>query len=981
LLQRTRQAAVEGAHDAAPKAVTRGPLASHIGNQAQLRRLEAKSAPADLRVGPVDDPLEREADAVADRVMRMPEPGIALARAPLQVSRKCADCAEEEEKKKLQRKATAQHAAPGEAPAIVHDALRATGQPLDPATRAYFEPRFGYDFSDVRIHTGPSAETSAQAVHALAYTVGQNVVFNAGQYSPQTNQGQRLLAHELTHVVQQRSGAALRLQRDHVKEQQEPGQYSPTAFLRSSWKEVNDLGIAYQEKADDKHPGGATVLDAPSGKQIAHLDQNAKVFILREGIVGGDRWYAVVVKDTGVFGYIQREFIWRNLPDPGSVVIKIHSGESPLEIAARHYTGKGFDQWGKDKRYVVNALVYVNQQAKHNTKDSPGLEKQEGVDAPWFEATARADRYIWLPSAEYLNAIYGEVKEHGGGTGSPSYDFVDFVKSLAHKAIYGVAFLGGIVHGIFQSLWDTLSGLANAVYEVFKSLFTLHIVSDIEELSDKISKLKWEDIKKVVQDWAGDWHEKLTSDSPWTAGHAHGYLTGYVMAEAFMLLVGAGEIEAAKTAFWGTEAAKAIRGTNAFKKLAGAAEHIAALGDRAADLAGKVGNIIKKTPLVGKAVAVTGKVIEFTLKGVLAILHLPQKWARAIAEQILRSPGLKRLLPRIEELSEQGQKWLFGCFNPCKWEAEGVEKTLEKLDKKAIEAEAEAAERSKTAPHKDDPAAHKAPEVKVGTDPDAAVSGGQKQPDPIGAAKPSTPTTFKSAKEDLIEQLRTENRRLSTLARADEPASKTVRESIDRLRKESSRLATEIATDEKKYNRATLARNPGLKPQFDRVQKLRTNLETTNATLKSAEKELDALTAKQAPLREEMRKNREEIDRLNKPDRELDPKERGRVNEVRALKDEGLDKQTKVAITAQDPDTREWVTTIPDAMLDNGATVDVKDVNSLSETQQLRVQRSISNRRRPFQKPVIITGEHTYVPDEMKRNYIIIRKTYLGPQK
>ena len=243
---------------------------------------------------------------------------------------------------------------------------------------------------------------------------------------------------------------------------------------------------------------------------------------------------------------------------------------------------------------MVNALVYVNQQAKHNTKDSPGLEKQEGVDAPWFDATARADRYLWLPSAEYLNAIYDDVKEHGGGTGSPSYDFVDFVKNLAHKAIYGVAFLGGIVHGIFQSLWDTLSGLAHAVYEVFKSLFTLHIVSDIEELSDKISKLTWEDIKKVVQDWAGDWHEKLTSDSPWTKGHAHGYLTGYVMAEAFMLLVGAGEIEAAKTLFWESKAAKAIRETNAFKKLAGAAEHVSALGDKAADLAGKVGAIIKK---------------------------------------------------------------------------------------------------------------------------------------------------------------------------------------------------------------------------------------------------------------------------------------------------------------------------------------------------------------------------------------------------
>ena len=203
LLQRAQQVAVEGAHDGAPKAVTRGPRAGHIGNQAQLRRLEAKTAPADLRVGPVDDPLEREADAVAGRVMRMSEPGVALARAPLQVSRKCEECEEEEKKKKIQRKATGPQATPGEAPAIVHDVLRAPGQPLDHTTRDYFEPRFGQDFTHVRVHTGASAEQSARAVNANAYTVGRDIVFDAGRFAPDTDEGRLLIAHELTHVVQQ----------------------------------------------------------------------------------------------------------------------------------------------------------------------------------------------------------------------------------------------------------------------------------------------------------------------------------------------------------------------------------------------------------------------------------------------------------------------------------------------------------------------------------------------------------------------------------------------------------------------------------------------------------------------------------------------------------------------------------------------------------------------------------------------------------
>lgn len=90
-----------------------------------------------------------------------------------------------------------------EVPPIVHDVLRSPGQPLDAQTRAFMEPRFGHDFSNVRVHTDENAAESARAVDALAYTVGHNVVFGAGQYAPNTGVGRRLLAHELTHVAQQ----------------------------------------------------------------------------------------------------------------------------------------------------------------------------------------------------------------------------------------------------------------------------------------------------------------------------------------------------------------------------------------------------------------------------------------------------------------------------------------------------------------------------------------------------------------------------------------------------------------------------------------------------------------------------------------------------------------------------------------------------------------------------------------------------------
>ncbi|GLH71640.1 hypothetical protein GETHLI_01420 [Geothrix limicola] len=94
-----------------------------------------------------------------------------------------------------------------EPPESVQETLRTPGQPLEPSTRAFMEPRFGQDFSHVRVHADARAAASAQAVHAHAYTVGQDVVFGAGRYAPHSPAGRALIAHELTHVVQQSSAA------------------------------------------------------------------------------------------------------------------------------------------------------------------------------------------------------------------------------------------------------------------------------------------------------------------------------------------------------------------------------------------------------------------------------------------------------------------------------------------------------------------------------------------------------------------------------------------------------------------------------------------------------------------------------------------------------------------------------------------------------------------------------------------------------
>jgi hypothetical protein len=147
----------------------------------------ARSQRPELAVGRTDDPLERAADSVADQVMREPGADSARGRAP------------------AGRGSSAPAAVAGAALALIEDVLRAPGQALDAVTRGFMEARFGYDFSRIRVHADPPAAESAQSVRAAAYTVGQDVVFGAGQYAPGREGGRRLLAHELAHTIQQRA--------------------------------------------------------------------------------------------------------------------------------------------------------------------------------------------------------------------------------------------------------------------------------------------------------------------------------------------------------------------------------------------------------------------------------------------------------------------------------------------------------------------------------------------------------------------------------------------------------------------------------------------------------------------------------------------------------------------------------------------------------------------------------------------------------
>jgi hypothetical protein len=189
----------------------------------------AAKLPPKLTVKQPGDAFEQEADRVADQVMRMPGadgPPVAGRRAKPtsdapSLRRKCAcgggstGCAgcRAEDKVKLRRQAAGTSDV-NAAPPIVLDVLDSPGQRLDAGTRGFMESRFGRDFGDVRVHSDSVAAESAGAVGARAYTVGETIVFGDGEYRPGADSGRRLLAHELSHVVQQSHSAQTAMQRD-----------------------------------------------------------------------------------------------------------------------------------------------------------------------------------------------------------------------------------------------------------------------------------------------------------------------------------------------------------------------------------------------------------------------------------------------------------------------------------------------------------------------------------------------------------------------------------------------------------------------------------------------------------------------------------------------------------------------------------------------------------------------------------------------
>ena len=242
-----------------------------------------------LAINTPGDKYEQEADRAAEQVIRMREPQLQRACACGGECLKCRTNQPGQTQERLQTK-HCRASDPGQIATtpIVHEVLATPGQPLDSATRDFMEPRFGHNFGQVRVHADTKAAESARAVDALAYTVGRNVVFGAGQYAPGTTEGRRILAHELTHVIQQNRGPAPHpgmLQRQSLEEVE-----ARAAALESNLS-ASDRAILRQ------------YIDLLRAGRI-HSDDNAEVFATMATLQGAVRRQA----ETASQGTGAREF-------------------------------------------------------------------------------------------------------------------------------------------------------------------------------------------------------------------------------------------------------------------------------------------------------------------------------------------------------------------------------------------------------------------------------------------------------------------------------------------------------------------------------------------------------------------------------------------------------------------------------------------------------------------------------------------------
>ncbi len=414
-----------------------------------------------LTINTPGDAYEQEADRVAQQVMRSSTPRYLHAANTDQIQRQTME-EEEEVEGQVQTKRIGNDHAPAEAPVTVSQTISRSGQPLDPNTRAFMEDRFGQDFSGVQVHTDSQAAQSAADIGAQAYTVGQHIAFGAGRYAPGTTPGDTLIAHELTHVVQQR------------------GQSTPFA---------TGGAVAVQQSTSDEFVQRLTVPDwvldqlpAPVANFIREIEASGGIFEYIEGLMSGivERVFGGLEQGANTVVELIEAFttLYTTIP---VISISIASGNRELFTSAVENLANALQTivgtaWDALELVLGPVRDFLNGVVA--TLDQPIEQWIETIGGTIWTTIIDIGRDLWNWTADLREGFIGEevwewVRDFLDITGPDTYDgLVNWIEEQAAT--------------IWASIKDGLSGVITGIQDTATTIQDVISVENIKSLRETV---------------------------------------------------------------------------------------------------------------------------------------------------------------------------------------------------------------------------------------------------------------------------------------------------------------------------------------------------------------------------------------------------------------------------------------------------------------------------------------------------------------
>jgi hypothetical protein len=417
----------------------------------EIKSLQRLSIQRKLTIGAVNDPLEAEADAVADLVMRMPMSGTPVFSGTIPaIQRQCTACAHEEE---LQRKPIAETirrkgdgGGQAASPAITSSihATSGSGSRMDDTTQSFMESRFGTDFSSVNIHTGDYAVQLSRDLNAKAFTVGNDIYFNSGQYNPGSDSGKHLLAHELTHTVQQGGNAAGIQRRSWTDD--ESGCTTTQKILVQLIFDDNDADVWTTARKNTFRNDFKSSIESTF---------NANSFKITPAVASAEPWYSDTSETCPCHpnGFAPRVQI--DLTPDGEIStsedweIDVLANSSGTDIRSETNTSYGdldeADNTAVTKRSSapgVTQIPSVHEFGHFLGLDHPGAGLSAGVVIGGVEIIARelspgANEYSHVGTDEDGHTVDGPNDLMGGGMGLRSFYFDSWLNHIQSKYLSG----------------------------------------------------------------------------------------------------------------------------------------------------------------------------------------------------------------------------------------------------------------------------------------------------------------------------------------------------------------------------------------------------------------------------------------------------------------------------------------------------------------------------------------------------------------